>query len=347
MKKTFATTGLLAAVLLSCGAVQAQNVTLFGIVDEFVTLQSTDGKTYKRLESGGLLGSRVGFRGSEDLGDGLKANFLLEAGLNADNGTQSSPTAFFNRQSWVGLSGSFGDVRLGLIPTSQFFMSGQWDAFDGATIGSGLNSIGFYFLRFGNSATYTTPQLGPVKARVQLSLNETNSGRRFAAMVGALEYQDGPLYLGANYAESQNATTLVVTKASFLGGNYETGPVKLFFGFNHAGSSNRFFNQDGYSVSASYRSSDRLALAAGFTRCERQVRRRGRRHAHQRRFLLRPVQAHRHLRRGRAHQQQARCELLAGQRHRPGCRAGHRARRLRPATGRQAQLLITNQKEST
>ncbi|MDO9203061.1 MAG: porin, partial [Hydrogenophaga sp.] len=104
------------AVLAASGAAMAQSsVTLYGIAD--VVIHKDKGAS-AALASGGVSGSRLGFKGTEDLGGGLKANFVLEQGLQLDTGAIGDGTAktagqAFSRQSYVGLSGGFGEVKLG------------------------------------------------------------------------------------------------------------------------------------------------------------------------------------------------------------------------------------------
>src|SRR6185369_5469342 len=133
MKKVF----LLSAIALACGAAQAQSsLTVFGVVD--VNLQSFDAGGTGRstmVGNGGLSTSRVGFRGTEDLGGGMYAGFWLEASLNPDTGTgratntnnqtsgagtaTGSSGIVFDRESYVSLGGHWGEVRLGhdFVPT--------------------------------------------------------------------------------------------------------------------------------------------------------------------------------------------------------------------------------------
>lgn len=118
MKKTVIAAAVLAA---SAGAVQAQNVTIYGIVDAGVEYQSkvaTAGgdDSLVRLQNGGILPSIWGFKGSEDLGGGLKAVFNLEGDFGSDTGGSrglGNISQIFGRQANVGLSGSFGTVLLG------------------------------------------------------------------------------------------------------------------------------------------------------------------------------------------------------------------------------------------
>ena len=89
MRKIFTTTALglvgIASIGGIAGAAQAHAqsaVNIYGVVDEYLDFSNNA----KRVQSGGLAGSRIGFQGSENLGSGLKALFLLEAGIDADTG---------------------------------------------------------------------------------------------------------------------------------------------------------------------------------------------------------------------------------------------------------------------
>lgn len=103
MKKTLLAFGALAAF---SGAANAQsNVTLFGIVDAGVTYVNNDGGSKSvKLGSGNLQGSRWGLTGSEDLGGGTKAIFVLENGFSLNNGTLGQGGRMFGRQAYAGLS---------------------------------------------------------------------------------------------------------------------------------------------------------------------------------------------------------------------------------------------------
>nr|WP_245200234.1 porin [Herbaspirillum sp. LeCh32-8] len=106
------------AALSAAGTAQAQSsVTIYGLIDsgvEFVNHAGANGGSVTRLSSGTMNTSRIGFRGSEDLGGGLKAVFQLENGFKLDNGNfDGDASQLFNRQANVGLEGGFGRVVVG------------------------------------------------------------------------------------------------------------------------------------------------------------------------------------------------------------------------------------------
>lgn len=249
-----------------CACAQAQQVTLFGVLDEYLAVHRTGGTSTQLLNSSGLMASRFGVRGSEDLGNGMKANFWLESGFNADSGSMADSTRLFNRQSWVGLSNAMGEVRLGRQNSPQFVMEGQFDVFWGASMASGWNNFVTYVPRFDNALAYLSPKLGPVNLTLMTSLSESKTGRPFSNTVAAAEYRDGPLYLGANHAQTQNATTLVITRATFAGGNYEIGRAKLFGGYYYGTANNGALRRGVVSVSGHYSVTPSTRLAVGYSR---------------------------------------------------------------------------------
>jgi predicted porin len=114
------------SVLAVSGTVMAQStVSLYGIADAFVGSRQTTGislggpnlltleQRQSVLDSSGLNGSRWGLKGAEDLGGGLKANFVLESGFDVSTGASTTAGVLFDRQAFVGLSGNFGAVSLG------------------------------------------------------------------------------------------------------------------------------------------------------------------------------------------------------------------------------------------
>jgi len=120
MKKIVATAALAACAGLSLpGAAQAQtSVTMYGLLDASVDYNTNvnaagASRTWMPSLGGGMFPSRIGFRGAEELGAGLKAIFTLESGVYVDSGTSGQGNRLFGRQAWVGLAGKWGQVTLG------------------------------------------------------------------------------------------------------------------------------------------------------------------------------------------------------------------------------------------
>lgn len=131
------------SVLLPCMAAHAEDasVTIYGVADAFVQVLNGS-STLSRVQSGGLVGSRLGFRGREDLGGGLGAFFTLESGLNMDEGVINQSGTFFGRQAQVGLSGGFGTLSLGRQYGSLYFATTDMSIFTNASAGPSTVLIG-------------------------------------------------------------------------------------------------------------------------------------------------------------------------------------------------------------
>jgi predicted porin len=112
MKKTLVVAAVSASFAVAAHA--QSSVTLYGVIDAGMTYTSNiGGKSAWQQTSGGIDQSRFGLKGSEDLGNGLKAIFTLESGFNLNNGRYANNGNEFNRQSFVGLSSNYGTVTLG------------------------------------------------------------------------------------------------------------------------------------------------------------------------------------------------------------------------------------------
>src|SRR5512139_337485 len=106
---------------VAAGSALAQsNVTIYGRLNDSVERQKVGSDTTTVLQDNS---SRIGFKGTEDLGGGLKANFVIEHGFSTDTGAQAS-ARYWNRESTVGLShASFGAIRLGNMPASEAYFA--------------------------------------------------------------------------------------------------------------------------------------------------------------------------------------------------------------------------------
>ena len=116
--KRIATATLVLTAGLAAGAASAQNnVTVYGIIDtgvEYLSNANAAGDSLVRIPSiTGTLPSRIGFKGVEDLGNGMKATFTLENGFAPDAGTLGQGNRLFGRQANLGLQTSYGTFTLG------------------------------------------------------------------------------------------------------------------------------------------------------------------------------------------------------------------------------------------
>lgn len=229
----------LAALTVAAGAsAQSSNVTLFGVADVSVAHISTSGKNVTGLANGGNSSSRLGFRGVEDLGNGLKAGFWLEGGINVDDGSAGTGTGFrFDRRSTVSLMGSFGEVRLGRDKSPTYQILENFHAFADSGMGAinGHNLIsssaagtaeGSDPKRVSNSVSYLLPKMGGVSGQLTHSFGEQSGNNNLASATGvSLGYANGPLKVGGGYGITRGGTAAadVDYKTFNLGASYKAG----------------------------------------------------------------------------------------------------------------------------
>ncbi|MDB5992722.1 MAG: outer rane porin, OmpC family [Herbaspirillum sp.] len=264
----------LGLLVLSATPAQADNVTVFGILDTYMGYTHATGPgSLTAMQSGGLYASRIGFRGDEDLGNGMHTTFTLDAGIQTNTGAQADSTRLFGRQAWVGLgTAQYGTVRLGRQNSAQVLMLGNLDAFQGGTYASFLNNTGIYTFRYDNSVTYLSPDLAGFKFSLSDNMGNQAAGiSSLSSQVGSLEYSNGPLYLGINHAEQNGANGNSVSKTTFAGGSYIvnkwTGYLSYYRGNNlGAVTTTNTVGQyhSSYSLSAAYQYNTPLKLSVGY-----------------------------------------------------------------------------------
>ncbi len=275
----------LAIAGLSGAAFAQSNVTIYGNIDQSIDYGNYGNGSKAILAGGGYATQRLGFQGEEALGGGLKAVWRLEAGINADKGqagsvginqvvgTVTAPATqsvsgygqFFDREAFLGLSGSWGTFKAGRQYSPVFNAVAAMDTFGVAGIGSNylLNTIagaaggrGGVTTRINNSLRYESPNMSGFNATVLFGLgdnglstvstaqNNESAGGQDAVAVNKqagqhtglnLAYGNGPISVIYGYG-SNNSVTLVGTapvrtKSNALAGSYNFGPGKLTLGW--------------------------------------------------------------------------------------------------------------------
>lgn len=230
------------AGLASTAAFAQSNVTIYGRMDlgaayrtgDSGGVANTEGKY--EIASGIGSGSRIGFKGVEDLGNGLKAFFQSEFGIGLDQTSGSSSATWTNRNSYVGLAGGFGTVEAGRMDDVRYGIFNTYDPFAGGTIGN-FTQMTLQTDRVDNSIAYISPNFNGFG--LVLSYSSGTAGAEPAAnnyvwgvsstsytIMGA--YDNGPLSARLDYEEvvypgSGGSKTWVATAA----GSYDFGAVKI------------------------------------------------------------------------------------------------------------------------
>ncbi|MFP4890675.1 porin [Paraburkholderia sp. EG304] len=218
----------LAALGAFAGVAHAQSsVTLYGIVDVGINMNTNAGGFHKYdMSSGVLQGSRFGLRGTEDLGGGLKALFVLENGFDVTNGSLGQKGLMFGRQAYVGLSSTFGTVTLGrqydsVVDYVGPFESGdQWGGYIAAHPGDIDNFNNAY--RTNNTVKYTSANYGGLTFGGTYSFGG-QAGNFTGNQIWSLGagYNNGPLALGVGYL---NARTPAASGGLFNNGGTIAAP---------------------------------------------------------------------------------------------------------------------------
>ncbi len=213
------------ALLLSTafGALAQSSVTVYGRVEMQVAhrdkgtaaVASFSPADQWRMDG---LSSRLGFQGTEDLGDGLRAYFVLEHRFKPNTGAATSATAFWEGKSVVGLIGKFGEVYLGRDYVPAFYPGVRVDPFGydgsvGSIVGQAWAGYTVNFnSRAPNMIGYKSPTFGGFSTRLATSLGEGAVPRTDGA---SFEYSAGPAYAGLGWSNTNSANRAVILAAAY------------------------------------------------------------------------------------------------------------------------------------
>lgn len=243
---------LAVAGLASTAAFAQSNVTIYGVVDVgFSRVSSSDKlglESRSGLDSGLQSGSRIGFKGTEDLGNGLKVSFVLEQSLvndyesdaKADKGNGLFGTV--SRQAFLALSNQYGTVAAGRQYTPQYGLVSRVDPFGTGTVGDVTYGKGVYgmgaavaptTIRLDNLLAYVSPTFGGgfnvIAGYTANGIGDETAVDDNDAKVWAINpnYSNGPLFVGLNYHQVKVDNLDYKDKVWDLGGSYDFGVVKL------------------------------------------------------------------------------------------------------------------------
>ncbi len=222
--------------LLAAPAMAQSSATVYGKLDLGVG-QAIGSQNKTLLDAGG---SRLGFRGQEDLGDGLSAVFQIEHRFDPATGTawaqgasKSAQGRFWNGRSSVGLKNAWGSVQLGRLYTPAYdLVQNQIDPFGGDTVAAlrdaGMRPDGLYATRV-SYAVRADASVGGLSAGALVGDSNANGKTRRPLALG-LGYALGALYLGAGFEQTgdEAADTASVWN---LGARYKTPLATLSAGF--------------------------------------------------------------------------------------------------------------------
>lgn len=261
MSKKLLAAAIAAALAPAAVMAEASNVTIYGRIDYgFMSRGGDSGNLNTQAGNSGRLNdfedgiggtNRFGFKGSEDLGNGLKAIYEFEFGFSGDTGSSFGSTT--NRHSWVGLTGAFGTALGGRVDGVRYSFVGKYDPFKNQTVGNAGSLFGVtsglgQADRVDNAIVYITPELAPGlkflggyttsllgesganALAVPLGSNDIEAGDTPLYVIAAM-YDNGPLSLLLDYENLQIKRVAGVGDLEFdlwvAGASYDFGVVKL------------------------------------------------------------------------------------------------------------------------
>lgn len=184
-------------------------------------------------------------------------------------GAASNAAAAFNRQAWVGVSGNFGEARVGLQNTPQYiFMNPELDPTAVMSIGSPMNSFNSLTVRVNNAISYFTPTFYGLSAQFMVAMRDSTTkptnGLQFYN--AAVRYANGPFRAAAGYEQAANAAGTSILKIFNAGGSVGVGAARFYLAYHTERQTDNSVKREVYEVSGSYSFSpaDQLSLMYGY-----------------------------------------------------------------------------------
>jgi len=249
-QKTMRKLALAGAMGMGALGAQAQsNVTIYGVLDGTVETASAKGATvagqdvaqrYRENSNSSL----IGYKGSEDLGGGLRAIFQIEYGLNLDVGSGGAP----NRDTFVGLAGELGSFKMGFVTSPMRGLGGKLNWIPGST--SIANNIGIFTTlngqqlglnsRIPNALLYNSPTISGFEGALMYSVAESKPAKNDSAWGLGLTMDRQPLWIGYAYEARKDRGVLAATPSTDwehrLAVRYTLGDTKFSLGWDRHGS---------------------------------------------------------------------------------------------------------------
>ncbi len=226
------------ASLVSAPVFAQSQVSVYGVIDQAIDSGNYGAGNVTRLTGSGYTTERLGFKGSEDMGNGMKANFMLELGQRTDTGMLDNAAGqLFQRASTLGLSGNWGSVNFGRQYTPVFSIQAANDIFRVAGVGSAYGLTNTGVTRANNSIRYDSMSMNGFTASAMYALGDTGTasvygestidpkdqGRHTGLNV---RYANGPLALGLGWGAQKfmgvvAPATVATQKTTALIGSYD------------------------------------------------------------------------------------------------------------------------------
>jgi predicted porin len=207
------------AIATTGSAFAQSSVTVWGRLNQSVERIKVNGVSSKEIVDNS---SRLGFRGVEDLGGGLKAGFAIEHGFDASTGQSSWGNQFWGRGSEVFLSSNMGTLRIGNFTSEAYYATADYVSWHNHDTGTSSDALYAYLPANTNKVAYRTPEFSGLTAEIAVS--EQQAGMTDRGYDVAVNYNLGALSLGGGYQDSGDANQFALranyTLGAFTFGGY-------------------------------------------------------------------------------------------------------------------------------
>lgn len=244
-------------------------VTPYGTIDNALEYQDGGAGSATRAVSSGLYATVYGFRGSEDLGDGTRVNFQLEQGFSGVTGAATDAAAAFNRLAWIGISGRYGEVRVGRQKKPEYlFLNNEMDPSGVKSIASPLGNFGDDAVRSSNAVAYFTPTIDGVTGQFMVALREETGKSALVSYNAAARYVNGLFRAAAGYERAGKAGSAVEQRVFRAVASYGVGAFRYYLAYHTERKTDTSEKRDIHAASVAWRFApgDQLSLMLGQAR---------------------------------------------------------------------------------
>lgn len=254
----------------ACASAWAQvTVTPYGVIDTALEYQNGGAGSQVREVSSALYATVYGFKGSEDLGNGVHVNFQLEDGFDNSTGQASTAGTAFNRLAWVGVSGAFGELRIGRQKKPEYlFLNNETDPTGVKSIASPMNNLGDNSVRSSNALAYFAPTLYGFTEQFMVALREETDQPTLVSYNAVVRYVNGQLRVLAGYEKTGSAGSALSQKVLREVVSYGIGKARLYLAYQKESRSDGSEHLQIYELSGSWRFTEaqQLSLLYGYAR---------------------------------------------------------------------------------
>lgn len=229
MKISVSMLALPAALWCACATAQS-NVSVYGVVDMGLVREGGAPKgNVTTISSGVASGTRLGFKGAEDLGGGMKASFVLESGINADTGASGQGGLLFGRQALVGLGGAIGTVTLGRQYSPYYkALRDVGDPFGAVSLAGRAGNIMATNTRVNNMLELTSATVAGMRVDLAYGAGEAaGDAARNRTLGGALSYADRRLNVQLAFNQINNAAATDHVNNTLLAASFDAAVVTM------------------------------------------------------------------------------------------------------------------------